>query len=93
MKMEFAKSTETEKRKREIQLIINLVEPDPEYQPLFISDEANLFDVLGQDEEEVEEKLRFYFKGDLPAPIGAVLWKFVDSVKSKYPKWPDEWPP
>ena len=92
-KLELAKSTETEKRKREIQLIINVIEPDPEYQPLFISDEANLFDLTLYDKSELEEKLRFYFKGNLPAPIETPLWKYVDLIKQRYPEWPNNWPP
>ena len=92
-KFELAESTEIEKREREIQLIINVVEPDPEYQPMFISDEATFFDITGQLETEIEEKLRFYFKGELPAPINVPFWQFVDLVKNKYPKRPDNWPP
>jgi hypothetical protein len=32
-KLQLADQTETDVRRREIQLIINIVEPDPEYQP------------------------------------------------------------
>jgi hypothetical protein len=39
MEIEAAESDEIEKREREVQLIKNIVEPDPEYQALFISDE------------------------------------------------------
>jgi hypothetical protein len=87
-----AESKETEKRKREVQLIMNVVEPDPEYQAMFISDEACFYDISGQDEKDIEERLRFYFKGDLPAPLSTPVWQFIEIVKQRYPGWPDEWP-
>ena len=43
-KIKFAETTEIAKRDREVHLILNVVEPDPDYQPVFISDEATFFD-------------------------------------------------
>ncbi len=93
MSIEVAESEETEKRKREVQLIINIVEPDPEYQPFFISDEACFFDISSQHEKEIEDKLKFYFKGELPASLTTPIWQFIEIVKQCYPGWPDNWPP
>ncbi|MEJ2407224.1 MAG: hypothetical protein P8171_23660 [Candidatus Thiodiazotropha sp.] len=93
MEIEVAESEETGKREREVQLLMNVVEPDPEYQAFFISDEACFYDISGQDEKEIEERLRFYFKGELPAPLKTPIWQFVEIVKQHYPGWPDEWPP
>jgi hypothetical protein len=93
MKIEAAESIETENREREIQLILNVIEPDPEYQATFISDDACFYDISGLDEIEIEERLRFYFKGELPASLRTPVWKFIDIVKQRYPRWPDEWPP
>lgn len=90
--IEFVESEEIDKREREVQLIINIVEPDPEYQPSFISDEACFYDITGKDEKEIEESLRFYFKGDLPASLSTPVWQFIEQVKLRYPSWPDEWP-
>ena len=92
-KIENAESIETEKREREVQLIVNIVEPDPEYQPIFISDEATFLDITGQHEAETMSRLMFYFKGELPAPLKTPIWQFIDIVKMRYPGWPDEWPP
>jgi len=92
-KIEFAESQETEKRDREVRLIINIVEPDPEYQPMFISDEACFYDITGKNEKEIEENLRFYFKGELPAELSTPIWQFIEIVKQRYPGWPDDWPP
>ena len=92
-KFEPADTNETDKREREVQLLVNLIEPDPEYQPYFISDLASLYDITAQMPEEMEAKIRFYFKGDLPASLTTPIWQFVDLVKQRYPGWPDEWPP
>ena len=92
-KIEIAESDETEKRKREVQLVMNIIEPDPEYQSFFVSDDATLYDISGQDEEVIEERLKFYFKGELPAPLKTRVWQFIEIVKQRYPGWPDEWPP
>ena len=92
-KIEFAESVEIEKRSREVQLIINVVEPDPEYQATFISDEASFFDISGQDEAEIESRLRFYFKGELPASLRTPIWQFIEIVKTQYSGWPEDWPP
>jgi hypothetical protein len=92
MEIEIAESEETGKREREVQLLMNVVEPDPEYQAFFISDEACFYDICGQDEKEIEERLSFYFKGELPAPLKTPIWRFIEIVKQRYPGWPDEWP-
>lgn len=91
--IEFAETIETEKFSREIQLLINVVEPDPGYQPFFVSDDACFFDITGATEQEIEAKLRFYFKGELPAALKTPLWRFAEIVKSQYPEWPENWPP
>lgn len=88
--VEYGDSIEVAKRSREVQLLQNVIEPDPEYQALFISDEATFFDICSHSEEELEAVLKDYFKGDLPASLGVPLWQFVDKVKSAYPGWPDE---
>lgn len=92
-KIDISEATEVEKRQREVQLLVNIVEPDPEYQPLFISDAACFYDVSGKHESEIEESLKHYFKGDLPAPLRTPIWRFVEVVKQRYPGWPDDWPP
>jgi hypothetical protein len=35
------------KRQREIDILVNVIEPDPHYQRLFISDRAMVFDAFG----------------------------------------------
>ena len=57
MSIEFYPTDKVDNRKREIQLLINIVEPDPEYQPSFISDEATFLDITAMDSLEIESKL------------------------------------
>jgi len=91
-KIELCESGETLKREREIQLLINIIEPDPEYQPDFISDKATFLDVTAQDDNITISRLEYYFKSEIPAPLMMPLWKYVDFIKKKYPRWPEEWP-
>ena len=93
MDIEVAESEEIESREREVQLIKNIVEPDPEYQPFFLSDESCFLDISGKSTQEIEDRLRFYFKGELPAPLNTPIWQFIEVVKRRYPGWPDDWPP
>jgi DNA polymerase IIIc chi subunit len=88
-KFEIAGDEEVKKRRREIQLLMNIQEPDPEYQPFLFTDEAFVFDVNGDSEEEIREKYSFYFKENFSLSFNMPLWKLVDEIKIKYPGWPD----
>ena len=88
--IEFTDTVETQKRTREIQLIINIVEPDPEYQPLFISDEAGLMDVTGYDEAECRRRLEFYLGRSFSFSVRQPLWCLVDEIKTSFPGWPED---
>ena len=56
-KFEQAPSSETEARRREVQLLINVAEPDPEYQPFILTDEASLLDAVATDSAEITRRL------------------------------------
>ena len=43
-KIVFADTSEVEEREREVQYLFNIVQPDPDYQPIFLSDESTLLD-------------------------------------------------
>ncbi|CAH0535132.1 hypothetical protein VST7929_02793 [Vibrio stylophorae] len=77
---------------REIQLLINLLEPDPALQPTWVSDEDCFFDICTLTRKEIEEKLRIYFRGELPADVSLPLWRFIAKVQEQYPSWPAFWP-
>ncbi len=88
-KLELAKQVETDARRREAQLLINIVEPDPQYQPFILTDEASLFDVVGTDEATMRRRLSFYFGEDFNLSLRLPIWKLVDDVKKWQPGWPE----
>ena len=88
-KFELAEQAETQAREREIQLLINLVEPDPQYQPFILTDEATLFDAVGADRDTIKRRLDSYFGPEFDFSLHMPLWKLVDAIKSRYRGWPD----
>jgi hypothetical protein len=88
-RVEIAEQDQIFKRTREIQLLINLVEPDPEFQPLLLTDEASALDVSADSVAEIEGRLEAYFGRPLPLPVSSPLWKLVDALKEQFPDWPD----
>ena len=92
-KIEMARSTETEARQREVQLLINIAEPDPEYQPFLLTDEASLLDAVGTQATEIRHRLNVYFGVDLGLDISQPIWRVVDQIKRLRPSWPEEFGP
>ena len=84
-----APQVETERRRREIEVLIGIAEPDPEYQGALVTDEASLLDAVGATPEEIQERLDAHFGGRLPIPLTTPLWRFVDTLKALRPGWPD----
>ncbi len=60
-RFEIAPDTEVQRRAREVQLLLNVIEPDPEYQPFVLTDEASVFDAVGHEEDEIRRRLELYF--------------------------------
>jgi hypothetical protein len=87
--IELADHTQTDARAREIQLIINIVEPDPEYQDPLVTDEATLLDAVGVDEATMNQRLKQNFGADFDLSLRLPLWKLVDAIKTRYSGWPD----
>ena len=85
----FTGDPETRKRAREVQLLVNIIEPDPEYQPAFVSDEATLLDCLGTPEDEMLKRLAAHFGSQFDHDLRQPVWKFVDQLKVSYIGWPD----
>ena len=77
---------------RELQLLLNVVEPDPEFQPFYLAEDACFLAISSDEVSAIEARLRYYFNGDLPAPVTTPLLQFIQIVKQRYPGWPDEWP-
>jgi hypothetical protein len=89
-KFELADQTETDARRREIQLLLNIVEPDPDYQPFILTDEASLFSAVGSDEETLRRRLNFYFGDGVDLQLHLPMWKLVDDIKRQRPDWPED---
>ena len=92
-KFELEEAIEIEKRSREIKLIINVIEPDPEMQPFILTDPATVFDACGNANEDIEARLRAYFGDSVDLDLTLPLWQLVDSIERQFPGWPDDWPP
>ena len=86
---DLAPSTETVARGREVQLIINIAEPDPEFQPFVLTDEASLLDAVPTSPVEIARRLDAYFRADLALNLALPLWRLVDVIKRLRPGWPD----
>ncbi len=89
-KIEVAPSTETESRRREVQLLINVAEPNPEYQPFIITDEASLLDAIAPDATKIQHRLDAYFGATLGLDLRLPIWRLVDLIKRLRPGWPDD---
>lgn len=92
-KFEIASTEKVESRKREIQFLVNIQEPDPDYQPYLLTDYATVYDVNLDSEEEIRQKYSSYFKEEFTLSFDQPLWNLVDEIKNKYHGWPDDWAP
>ena len=91
--IDLVSSTETVARGREVQLIINIAEPDPEFQPFALTDEASLLDAVPTPTVDILRRLDAYFKADLGLDLALPLWRLVDTIKRLRPGWPDDLEP
>jgi len=91
--IELAPSTETVARGREVQLLINIAEPDPELQPFALTDAASLLDVVPTSEADMHRRFDAYFKADLELDLALPLWRLVDKIRRLRPGWPDDLEP
>jgi hypothetical protein len=84
--------TRGSERAREIQLLVNVVAPDPRYQPWYLADGTTLFDIRDytQSEQTIRQRLEGYFGRPLlfDAQLNLPLWQLVDEIKKLYPGWP-----
>ncbi len=78
---------ETRRRSAEVACLIAVVEPDPAFQPSFVSDLATFHDVSGHDGATIKARLERFLGQPLPAPLTEPIWRFVDAARSKVPGW------
>jgi hypothetical protein len=89
-KIEIASSVETEARRREIQLLINIAEPDPQYQPFILTDEASILDAISTEPTTIARRFDTYFDMEMKLDLSLPLWRLVDRIKQLLPQWPDD---
>ncbi len=88
--MKFEKNSESAKRHREIQCLINVVEPDPVWQIGFVSDEDSLNSLCCIMEESLMlARLRSYFSENFDFDLDQPIWRLVDQLKVAYLEWPE----
>jgi hypothetical protein len=83
---------ETELRAREVQLLLNIIEPDPDLQAFLVTDEASALDVSSRSPEVIRARLETYLRRPLPMSLGTPLWILVDAIRRELPGWPDAGP-
>jgi hypothetical protein len=88
-KVEFAPVVETELRVREVQLLLNVIEPDPEYQAFAVTDDPSALDVSSNSRELVRARLEQYLRRPLPVDLRVPLWQLVDAIRRVEPASPD----
>jgi hypothetical protein len=89
-KIEIASSVETEARRREIQLLINIAEPNPQYQPFILTDEASILDAISTEPTAIARRFDTYFDMEMKLDLSLPLWRLVDRIKQLLPQWPDD---
>jgi len=89
-RFEAAPDPEVGRRAREVQLLLNVVEPDPEYQPFVLTDASSACDAVGHQEAEIRRRLELYFGRPVALDLGVPLWRLVDDIRAWLPGWPEE---
>lgn len=74
--------------RREIQLLINIQQPDPEFQPLKITDNIMIFDVVTANENLIRIRFENYFEQPFNFNLKQPLWKLVEDIRLRMPDWP-----
>ena len=88
IKFELASNDNTTRYRREIQLLINIQQPDPEYQPLLITDESIIFDFITDDESSIRNRFSDYFEQPFTLSLAQPIWKLVEQIQIQQPDWP-----
>jgi hypothetical protein len=73
--------------------LINIAEPDPQYQPLILTDEASLLDVSTASEDDLLARFRVYFGDEINQDLLRLpIWRLVDRIRTLRPGWPEDDP-
>jgi len=74
--------------RREIQLLINIQQPDPEYQPILVTDKSVIFDIVTTTVKVVRQRFTEYFEQPFTYNLNQPLWKLVEDIRLSQPDWP-----
>ncbi len=74
--------------RREIQLLINIQQPDPEYQPILLTDNSIIFDIVTATIKVVRQRFTEYFEQPFTYNLNQPLWKLVEDIRLRQPDWP-----
>lgn len=88
---ELGATENTDARQREVQLLINIAEPDPEYQPFLLTDEASLLEAVATGTDVIRSRLIAYFGDDMQLDLRQPVWQLVDQIRRLRPGWPDDY--
>ncbi len=84
---ELASSTEIESRQADVDALVAIIEPDPEFRPYFLSDEASVFEVTMDSEEEILARLTARIGKGIDFSLHEPLWRIVDHLNATRPDW------
>ncbi|VAW77436.1 hypothetical protein MNBD_GAMMA12-1452 [hydrothermal vent metagenome] len=85
---DFYPDGKTHMYRREIQLLINVQQPDPEFQPILITDQSVIFDVVTSNETVIRKRFANYFEQPFHFNLLQPLWKLVEDIQRTQPDWP-----
>jgi hypothetical protein len=85
--IEVASTSRVDELEDEIQLLINIIQPNPRYQPI-ITDEACALDCSSASSETIRARLECYF-GKLPFKLTTPLCEVVRIFREIDPDWPE----
>lgn len=72
----------------EVGILLNLMDPNPSFHPIFVTDWAALSDCSPLDCRAVERRLEAYFGEPLPGAANASLPDLIQALQEQFPSWP-----
>ena len=72
---------------REIQMLFNIVQPDPKYQPSTKRISESLTECFNLEEKILQKRLMQYFGDSFDIPINQSLPDLVEQINVKYKDW------
>ncbi|TNC80855.1 MAG: hypothetical protein C9356_12075 [Oleiphilus sp.] len=83
------RAMESSQRQREINILVNVIQPDPFLQPAFIADSTTLLDLTQFSVDRVCYLIVNYLREPVHLDLSQPIWQVVDNLKRQFPGWPD----